>query len=230
MLAVHLAHVTKQIKIGCAFNIAPMWHPLRLAEDYATADILTGGRMTFGVVRGYHTREVETFGAPMLDQNANRELFEEQVEIIFKAFNEEEFSHRGKNYTLPPEVPYRGYDLKELTLVPRPLRLPVECWQPIQGGSERALDFMARHGIQGLQGGGSAEGGAMHKVVLAWQEAHARIGQQLELGERLCFGFHFYLAPTREQGIREAGKYYEENLKMCGPLRLVRALSDEQIE
>ena len=33
MLAVHLAHGTKQIKIGCAFNIAPMWHPLRLAED-----------------------------------------------------------------------------------------------------------------------------------------------------------------------------------------------------
>ena len=61
MLAVHLAHVTKQIKIGCAFNIAPMWHPLRLAEDFATADILTGGRTIFGVGRGYHTREVETF-------------------------------------------------------------------------------------------------------------------------------------------------------------------------
>jgi alkanesulfonate monooxygenase SsuD/methylene tetrahydromethanopterin reductase-like flavin-dependent oxidoreductase (luciferase family) len=127
-------------------------------------------------------------------------------------------------------VPYRGYTLKELTLVPRPVRRPVECWQPIQSASTRALDFMAKYGIQGLQGGGSAEGGAMHRVVVAWQEAHARIGQHLELGERLCFGFHFYMAPTREQGIREAGKYYEENLKMFGPLRLVRALSDEQIE
>ncbi|HEY7489705.1 MAG TPA: LLM class flavin-dependent oxidoreductase, partial [Candidatus Tectomicrobia bacterium] len=125
--------------------------------------------------------------------------------------------------------PYRGYELQELTLVPRPLRRPVECWQPIQGGTQRALDFMARHGIQGVVGGGSAEGGAMHRVVLAWQEAHARLGQHLALGERLCFGFHFYLANSREQGIREAGKYYEENLKMFGPLRLVRALSDEQI-
>src|SRR6266566_9044521 len=44
MLAVHLAHITKQLRIGCGFNIAPMWHPLRLAEDYATADILTKGR------------------------------------------------------------------------------------------------------------------------------------------------------------------------------------------
>jgi len=230
MTALHLAHLTRNIRIGCGFNIAPMWHPLRLAEDYATADILSGGRITFGLGRGYHTREVETFGSPLLDQPANRELFEEQVEIIFKAFNNEKFTHQGKHYTLPPPVPYRGYTLEELTLVPRPLRLPVECWQPIQGGSQRALDFMARHGINGLVGGGSAEGGAMHNVVLAWQEAHARIGRQIELGERMCFGFHFYIADSREQGIREAGKFYEENMKMFGELRLVRALSDEQIE
>jgi len=89
---------------------------------------------------------------------------------------------------------------------------------------------MAKHGIQGLVGGGSAEGGAMHSVVLKWQEAHARIGKHLELGERMCFGFHFYIADSREQGIREAAKYYEENMKMFGELRLVRALSDEQIE
>jgi len=230
MTALHLAHVTKRLKIGCGFNITPMWHPLRLAEDYATADILTGGRIIFGVGRGYHTREVETFGAPLLDQSANRELFEEQVDIIFKAFNEESISHHGKYYTLPPEVPYRGYTLKEVTVVPRPLRRPVECWQPIQGGTARAMDFMAKHGIRGLIGGGSAEGGAMHRVVLGWQEAHARRGQHLELGERLCFGFHFYLAKNREQGIREAAKYYEENMKMFGELRLVRALTDEQIE
>jgi len=230
MTAVHLAHVTKRLKIGCGFNITPMWHPLRLAEDYATADILTGGRIIFGVGRGYHTREVETFGSPLLDQAANRELFEEQVDIIFKAFNEESFSHRGKYYTLPPQVPYRGYTLEELTVVPRPLRLPVECWQPIQGGTARAMDFMAKHGIKGLIGGGSAEGGAMHRVVLGWQEAHERRGQHLEPGERLCFGFHFYLAKNREQGIRDAAKFYEENMKMFGELRLVRALTDEQIE
>src|SRR3982074_315102 len=146
MCAVHLAHVTKQLKIGCGFNITPMWHPLRLAEDFATADVLTGGRGTVGGGRGHPTPEGKTFGAPLLDQPANRDLFEEQVEIIFKAFNEESFSHEGKHYKLPPEVPYRGYTLKELTLVPRPKHLPVECWQPIQGGTARALDFMAQHG------------------------------------------------------------------------------------
>jgi alkanesulfonate monooxygenase SsuD/methylene tetrahydromethanopterin reductase-like flavin-dependent oxidoreductase (luciferase family) len=230
MMAVHLAQVTKRIKIGCGFNIAPMWHPLRLAEDYATADILTGGRTVFGVGRGYHTREVETFGSPLMDQAGNRELFEEQVDLIFAAFNNESFAFDGKHYTIPARVPYRGYDLKELSLVPRPLRLPVECWQPVQGGTERALDFMAKHGIQGLVGGGSAEGGAMHNVVVKWQEVHKKRGIELELGERLAFGFHFFIANSREEGIALAGKYYEENMKMFGELRLVRALSDEQIE
>ena len=112
---------------------------------------------------------------------ANRDLFEEQVDIIFKAFNNESFSHQGTYYTLPPRVPYRGYELTELTLVPRPLRRPVECWQPIQGGSERALDFMAKHGIQGMIGGGSADGGAMHNVVLKWQEAQLPLSGRLKI-------------------------------------------------
>ncbi|HET8530822.1 MAG TPA: LLM class flavin-dependent oxidoreductase, partial [Methylomirabilota bacterium] len=45
MLALHLCHLTRNIRIGCGFNIAPMWHPIRMAEDFATADWLTGGRV-----------------------------------------------------------------------------------------------------------------------------------------------------------------------------------------
>ena len=231
MLNVHLAHMTKNIKFGCGFNIAPMWHPLRLAEDYATADILTNGRVIFGVGRGYHTREVETFGSNITDQDANREEFEEAVDIIFKAFNNESFSHKGKYYTLPPEVPYRGYTLKELTLVPRPKTLPVECWQPIQGGTQRALDFMAKHGIKGILGGGVAEGGVMDSIMTGYRDALVRAGKtDAQLGEGLSVGFHFHLAPTVEQAIKEAKGYYEENLKMFGPLRLHRGLTDEQID
>ncbi len=227
LLAVHLARVTQRIKIGCAFNIAPMWHPLRLAEDFAVADILTGGRVVFGVGRGYHTREVETFGAPMLDQEANRELFEEQVEIIFKAFNEERFSHRGKHYTLPPEVPYRGYTLKELTLVPRPLHRPVECWQPIVSANPRGLDFMVRHGIKGAVGGGAAT--MAEGPITAYQQAAARHGIHLELGENLQIGLHLHIARTREQAIREITPIFEEHVKMFAPLGFVPGLSPAQI-
>src|SRR6201994_4727096 len=227
MLAVHLSHLTNTLKIGCGFNIAPMWHPLRLAEDYAVADILTKGRTVFGVGRGYHTREVETFGAPMLDQDANRELFEEQVDIIFKAFNNDSFAHKGKYYTLPPEVPYRGYQLKELTLVPRPIHHPVECWQPIVSASARGLDFMIKHGIKGAVGGGAAtmQGGP----IIAYQEAAARAGKHLALGENLQLGLHVHLAKTREQAGRELTPIYEEHVKMFAPLGFVPGLTAEQV-
>ena len=204
LFQVHLAHMTKRIKLGCAFNIAPMWHPLRLAEDFATADILTGGRVVFGVGRGYHTREVETFGNPLLDQPANRELFEEQVDIIMKAFNQRSFSHHGAYYDIPPKVPYRGYELEEITLVPRPKNLPVECWQPIQGGTQRALDFMAKHGIKGIIGGGVAEGGVMDSMMEGYRDALVRTGRDAEIGEDLSVGFQFYLADTEEKAMAAA--------------------------
>ena len=225
MLAVHLAHLTKRIKFGSAFNIPPMWHPLRLAEDFAVADILTKGRTIFGIGRGYHTREVETFGAPLLDQAANRALFEEQVEIIFKAFNETSFSHQGEYYTIPPKVPYRGYDLEEITLVPRPLNTPVECWQAIVSGNPRGLDLMMKHNIKGFVGGGAAslEAGP----IQAYQDAAARAGRELAPGEGLCLGLQLYVAETREQAIREITPLYEEHAKMFGPLNFL-PLSDEQ--
>src|SRR3989442_4891500 len=80
MLAVDLAQRTKRVKIGCAFNIVPTWHPLRLAEDFATADGLTRGRVVFRVGRRYHSREGETVRNSKLDAEAHRELVQEQGE------------------------------------------------------------------------------------------------------------------------------------------------------
>ena len=226
MEAVHLAHLTTRLRIGCGFNITPMWHPLRLAEDFATADILTRGRVVFGVGRGYHSREVETFGSPMLDAEANRELFEEQVDVLMKAFHSEKFSHQGKHYTLPPAVPYRGYELRELTLVPRPLRQPVECWQPVVSASARGLDFMMKHRIKGLIGGGAAT--MAEKSIHAYQEAAERAGLDYKLGEGLSLGIFFHLAESRERAVREITPWYEEHVKMFGPLGFVPGLTPEQ--
>jgi alkanesulfonate monooxygenase SsuD/methylene tetrahydromethanopterin reductase-like flavin-dependent oxidoreductase (luciferase family) len=220
MLAVDLAHRTERVKIGCAFNVVPAWHPLRLAEDYAVADILTKGRVVFGVGRGYHTREVETFGNPMLDAEANRELFEEQVEIILKALREESFSHRGKHYSLPAEVPYRGYPLKEITLVPRPLRQPVEVWQPIVSGSARGLDFMARHRIKGVISATAEE--LVQRWVGDYQETARRQGRALQLGEDLILGFRMCIDDTAERAIQRARPYFEEHAKVMAPLGMLR--------
>ena len=228
MCAVHLAHITRSLRIGCGFNIAPMWHPLRLAEDFATADILTHGRTVFGVGRGYHTREVETFGAPMQDQTANRDLFEEQVEIMFKSFNEESFRHEGRHYTLPPRVPYRGYELEEITLVPRPVNLPVECWQPVVSANPRGLDFMVRHGIKGAVGGGAAT--MAEGPIQGYRDAAARAGMDLALGENLTIGIFFYLADTKEQAVREMTPLYEEHVKIFAPLGFVPGISPDGVK
>jgi alkanesulfonate monooxygenase SsuD/methylene tetrahydromethanopterin reductase-like flavin-dependent oxidoreductase (luciferase family) len=223
---VDLAHRTRRVKIGCAFNIVPTWHPLRLAEDYAVADILTGGRVVFGVGRGYHSREVESFGNPMLDAEANRELFEEQIEVIVKAFQQEAFAHRGKHYTIPPDVPYRGYRLQEITLVPRPLRQPVEIWQPIVSGSARSLDFMARHGIKGVISA-TAEG-IVQRWMGEYQAAARRHGRELRLGQDLILGFRMSIDETAERAIERARPYFEEHAKFMAPLGMLR-YSEEHV-
>ncbi|MDE0206030.1 MAG: LLM class flavin-dependent oxidoreductase, partial [Candidatus Tectomicrobia bacterium] len=232
MLFVHLAHLTKNIKFGCGFNVAPMWHPLRMAEDFAMADHMTGGRVIFGVGRGYHSRENEVLGAPStaLDNEGNRELFEDQVELMLKSFHERSFSHHSKNYDIPPKIPYRGYELEEISLVPRPLHLPVECWQPVVSATQRGLDFMAKHNIKGIIGGGAAAGGATAKVMHAWQDALRRVGRETELGADLIVGFTYHIAETEQKAIEQARPYFEENMKMFAPLGFVRGLSDDQIE
>ena len=231
MLYLHLAHITENLKFGCGFNINPMWHPLRLAEDFATADRLTNGRVIFGVGRGYHSREVDTFGAPSTntDSDANRELFEEQVEIIMKAFNNRSFSHYGKNYQIPPPVAYRGYQLEEITLVPRPRTLPVECWQPIVSAGQRAMDFMAKHRIKGIIGGGAVTGGASEEVVTRWRDTLIAHGQEAELGTDLTVGIVTYICDSEAQGIKECKKYFEEDMKMFAPLGFFRGMTDQQL-
>jgi alkanesulfonate monooxygenase SsuD/methylene tetrahydromethanopterin reductase-like flavin-dependent oxidoreductase (luciferase family) len=231
LLFVHLAHITKNLKFGCGFNINPMWHPLRLAEDFATADHLTKGRVVFGVGRGYHSREVETFGNPStaIDNDANRQLFEEQTELLMKAFNQRSFSHHGEYYDIPPHVPYRGYELEEITLVPRPRTLPVETWQPIVSASQRAMDFMVKHGMKGIIGGGAAAGGTTDRVMEQWRDTLAASGRETELGTDLAIGYTIHIAETPEKAIEEARGYFEENMKMFAPLGFVRGLTSQQM-
>ncbi len=218
LLGTYLATQTQRLKFGCAFNIVPMWHPIRLAEDYAMADILTQGRVIFGVGRGYHSREVESFGAPVIDNDANRELFEEQMEIILKAFNQDSFSHRGKHYTIPPNVPYRGYDLEEVTLVPRPVNRPVEIWQPIASG--KSIDYMASKGIKAMVAltGETLVDSIFHQ----YQDACRKHGRELQLGEDMALSVGFYFADTQEEALRRVRDSHDERYKWFAPFGFVR--------
>src|SRR5262245_31731074 len=217
-LGLWLATQTRQLKFGCAFNILPMWHPVRMAEDYAMADIVTGGRLIMGVGRGYHTREVESLGAPLLDQAANRELFEEQFEVMMKCFNEEAFTHRGKHYTIPPDIKYRGYDLKEVTCVPRPIHRPVEVWMPIASG--KSIDWMAKQNLKAMV---TLNGEKITEQTLtAYRDACARYGRQKQLGEDVCWGTGFYLCDDPEEGFRRLEPAHDERYKWFAPFGFVR--------
>ena len=208
-----------------------MWHPLRLAEDFATADILTGGRVVFGVGRGYHTREVETFGAPMLDAEANRELFEEQVEIIFKAFNAGVLLAPGQAL----HAAARGA-LPRLRAAARspwcrgPMHLPVECWQPIVSASAaRRSTSWCKHGIKGVIGGGRARRWPRSSIH-AYREARARAGRDSSSARASASGSSSTWPSRASRAIREITPWYEEHVKMFAPLGFVPGITPAQIE
>ena len=104
--------------------------------------------MICGIGRGTVPRESTALGARMgwndsADDLYNRELFEEQVEIVKKAWHNETFSHRGKHYTLPADgLDDRGRDVTTLTLIPKPWTTPVEIWQPVT--SPKTYEYVAR--------------------------------------------------------------------------------------
>ncbi len=101
-----IASQTKRIRFGQMANILPWWHPLRVAEQAAMLDVISGGRLEFGIGRGYQPREAETwgwrYGSTIQDQERNRSYFEEAFEIIMKAWTEPSFSHHGEYWSLPP--------------------------------------------------------------------------------------------------------------------------------
>lgn len=129
------------------------WHPLRLAEDFALADILTGGRMEFGVGRGTVPRETFSLGGvvasrdnAMSDEHnrRNREMFEEAIEVIKAAWYNERFEFRGKHFTFPPDgIPDRGSVVKDLTLIPKPRR-PIDIYQACS--SPDTIEYVPRAG------------------------------------------------------------------------------------
>jgi len=101
-----IAAQTKKIRLGQCANIVVWHHPVRIAEQIAQLDVISGGRVECGMGRGYQPRENETLGRPygstIQDQERNRKSFEETVSIIQKCWTQPSFSHRGENFSIPP--------------------------------------------------------------------------------------------------------------------------------
>src|SRR5712675_3152771 len=95
-IASAIAARTRRMKIGIAVQVLPLCHPLRLAEEAATVDQISHGRLIFGVGRSGFPRTYEAYGVPY---GESRERFAETLEILKKAWTEDPFSYSGKYYS-----------------------------------------------------------------------------------------------------------------------------------
>ena len=108
LLLAHVAAKTTRIRLGTAVTVLPFFHPLRVAEELAMVDILSGGRIDWGVGRGYQRHEFDAFGVPITE---SRERFCETLEIVFRAWQDGPFDWRGG-----------FWDFDAVDVLPKPLQ------------------------------------------------------------------------------------------------------------
>jgi alkanesulfonate monooxygenase SsuD/methylene tetrahydromethanopterin reductase-like flavin-dependent oxidoreductase (luciferase family) len=126
-----IAAQTTRVKVGVACSIVPWYHPLRLAQDLATLDVISAGRLIVGVGRGYQKREFDAYG---LDIAESRERFVEGMDIALQAWSQERMAYEGKFYTIP-----------EVMVVPRPVQQPhPPIWMAVTHSPE-SVEIAVKH-------------------------------------------------------------------------------------
>jgi len=147
--------------IGTNVLLLPMHHPLRVAEDAAVVDLISGGRFVLGVGQGYVQHEFETLG---FERKYRPSLFEEGIGVIRHALGEGRTGYKG-----------RRWSFDDLPFGPRPAgRLPVY----IGAFADPAIDRAARLGDGFLASAGGGAFGETYRKVLAALERHGRAGEE----------------------------------------------------
>lgn len=108
--AAYVAGITKRIRIGTAVVVAPLYQPVRLAEEIAQVDLVSDGRLELGIGSGYRFDEFRGLNVSPED---SRPMFMEVLEILFKAWTGEPFSHKGKYYAVPEGIAVRPTPLQK---------------------------------------------------------------------------------------------------------------------
>jgi alkanesulfonate monooxygenase SsuD/methylene tetrahydromethanopterin reductase-like flavin-dependent oxidoreductase (luciferase family) len=95
LMASALSQTTQRIRLGTAVNLLPLHHPLRIAEEVATLDVLSGGRAVFGIGRGSNPNHYRGYGIPIEERN---DRFVEGLDLALRAWKEEELDYDGQFY------------------------------------------------------------------------------------------------------------------------------------
>lgn len=197
MVLSYIAAQTKHIRLAPAINVLPLHHPIHVAEQWATLDLLSGGRVDFATGRGYDRREYAPFGANF---EKNSEVFAEGLSILKKLWADGSIvSHHGTYY-----------NFDNVWITPMPVQKPLPVY--VAAFSHPTIELAARNGC-GLvvaAGAASAMHGSLANVANLFGEECAKAGHPR--GRMISSYFiHFADTPQEEQSARERQlRYHKE--------------------
>jgi alkanesulfonate monooxygenase SsuD/methylene tetrahydromethanopterin reductase-like flavin-dependent oxidoreductase (luciferase family) len=190
MMTAAAARITKRLEFLILGNLLPLHNPLRIAEELAMADCMSGGRVLAGFARGV-PREYRVYDVPM---SQSRARFDEALEIIRKAWTEDVFSYEGKFWTL-----------KDIAIWPRPLQQPHPPMFIPFTGSKETIELAGRLNLNAVMPAGHA--GVTQDIVTYFARQLESNGHRLK-PEQLCLFTDAYVAESADTALREYGDYY----------------------
>ena len=161
MMVAHCAASTRNIRLGTAVVVVPLYNPVRLIAEIASADAMSGGRLMLGIGAGYQPYEFERFGVDIKDKI---EMTDEFLEILDLAFKQDFFSYDGRHYKMP-----------KTHIAARPVQRPLPIY--VAGHTVEMFRAAARHGYRVITSGRSGGLKVTRRPV-------RRLRQGLRCGER----------------------------------------------
>jgi len=163
-----VAQVTKRIKIGTAVIVPTFTHPVRVAEQIAMLDVMSGGRFWIGLGRGYQQREFNGYGVP---QDESKARFREATEIIDGLLTHENFTYHGKFWSVD-----------NLTIAPRPFQRPRPPIYIAVSATPESAEWLVEKDYRCLTGNPySLDPESSNQVSRVLLEAQARYGRTVSL-------------------------------------------------
>ena len=193
----YVAANTKHIRLAPAVTVLPLHNPIRVAEQWATLDLLSGGRVDFAAGRGYDRREYEPFHVSFDD---NQGIFEEGLELVRELWRADgRISHHGKHYSFD-----------DVRITPKPVQQPIPTY--VGSFSKPSIELAARLGCGLIVAPFAAaiSYGGLKQVADLYHETCARYGQKP--GRLMCSYFIHFADDKAQQDAQRARqiRYYKE--------------------
>ncbi len=198
MMLLAWARETEKIRLGSGVSLLPMNHGIRVAEDFAMLDQLSGGRLDFGVGRGYLPHEFKGFEVA---EDMTMDRFDEAFEIINRAWAGERFTMDGTQYAFA-----------ETEIYPRPMQNPVPIWCACSR-AQASYEWTGRNDYALM----------MNQYPMSFDEAVTRLGWFKSAHEdaghdparrEAMMSLFLHIAPSGEQAISEAKPWVQEHANL----------------